>query len=161
MIKVPTRVFLIMLRITLKIRIVLLQLIAKLLISLVLSKDVTEVSDNIVKVNGLSIAQRKYVQLNRGQIPKFDSKGITFGHHNIRSLIGKIDEFRHMCTNIFDVICVNETLCDETVDDNELTLPGYNFLRCDRNRNSGGVALYIKDVFNFTRRDDLWCGQNC
>ena len=55
----------------------------------------------------------------------------------------------------FDVICVNETLCDETVNDNELTLPGYNFLRCDRNRNGGGVALYIKDVFNFTRRDDL------
>ena len=78
-------------------------------ISGVLSKDVTGVSDNIVKVNGLSNAQCKYVQLNRGQIPKFDSKGITFGHHNIRTLIGKIDEFRHMCTNVFDVLCVNET----------------------------------------------------
>ena len=74
----------------------------------VLSKDVTGVSDNIVKANGLSNAQCKYVQLNRGQIPKFDSKG--FGHHNIRSLIGKIDEFRHMCTNVFDVLSVNETL---------------------------------------------------
>ena len=57
-----------------------------------------------------------------------------------------------MCTN---VICVNETLCDETIDDSDFSLFGYNLMRCNRNRNGGGVALYIRDVFNFTRRDDL------
>ena len=66
-------------------------------ISGVLSKDVTGVSDNIVKANGLSNAQCKYVQLNRGQIPKFDSKGITFGHIISEVLLVKL-------TN--SVICV-------------------------------------------------------
>ena len=73
------------------------------------------------------------------------------------SLIGKIDVFRHMCNNVFDVICVNETLCDSSIPDSELHLPGYNILRKDRNRGGGGVALYINDMFNYKRRvrDDL------
>ena len=48
------------------------------------------------------------------------------------SLIGKIDVFRHMCNNVFDMICVNETLCDGSIPDRELHLPGYNILRKDR-----------------------------
>jgi exonuclease III len=74
-------------------------------------------------------------------------------------LIGKIDEFRLLCNNVFDVICVNETNCDTSVFDSELFLPDFNILRRDRNRNGGGVALYIRDVFNFKRRDDL-CDDN-
>ena len=34
-------------------------------------------------------------------------------------------------------------------------MPGYNILRKDRNRGGGGVALYINDMFNYKRRDDL------
>ena len=60
-----------------------------------------------------------------------------------------------MCSNVFDIISVNETICDDTISDGELNLFGYNILRNDRNRNGGGVALYIKDVFKFKRRDDL------
>ncbi len=60
-----------------------------------------------------------------------------------------------MCANIFDVICVNETLCDDTVNDSELDLPGYNLLRRDRKRDGGGVALYIRNCIDFKRRDDL------
>ena len=43
---------------------------------------------------------------------------------------------------------------DESIDD-ELCLPGYNLLRQDRNREGGGVALYINDMFYFKRKDDL------
>ena len=99
------------------------------------------------------------VQLVNGRIPDFKSKGIKFGHINVNSLSSKIDEFRHMCTNIFDVIGINETKCDETVNDSEIVLPGYDLLRCDRSRNGGGVALYIKNGLDFKRRDDL-CDQN-
>ena len=116
----------------------LIQLITKMLTCLVFHQMMLLVSDSVVNVFGLSNvsnAECTYVQLNYGQIPKFGSKGIKFGHHNIRSLIGKTDEFRHKCTNVFGVIYVNKTLCDETVNDSELTLPGYNLFRCDRNRN--------------------------
>ena len=54
-----------------------------------------------------------------------------------------------LCSNIFDVICVNhvnETKCDDNVNDSELVLPGYNLLRRDGSRNGGGVALYLKMV---------------
>ena len=92
-----------------------------------------------------------YVQLKDGAIsPDVLSKGIKFGHRNMWSLIGKIDVFKHMCNNVFDVICVNETLCDSSIPDTELHLPGYNILREDRNRAGGGVALYINDMFNYS-----------
>ena len=84
---------------------------------------------------------------------------IKFGHINTRSLIGKFDVFKRMRGNHFDVICVNETWCDNSIYDSELHLPGYNLLRRDRNREGGGVALYINDTFNFKRRDDL-CDSN-
>ena len=49
-----------------------------------------------------------YVQLKDGAIPPdVLSTGIKFGHINMWSLIVKIDVFRHMCNNVFDVICVN------------------------------------------------------
>ena len=95
-----------------------------------------------------------YVQLKDGVIPPdVLSKGIKFGHINMWSLIGKIDVFRHMCNNVSDVICVNETLCDSSIPDSELHLPGYDILKKDRNR--GEEALPCNDMFNYKRRDDL------
>jgi hypothetical protein len=34
-------------------------------------------------------------------------------------------------------------------------VPGYNLERCDRNREGGGVCLYIKNTIAYNRRDDL------
>ncbi len=85
-----------------------------------------------------------YMQLKNGSVPEL-SKGMKFGHINVRSLPNKIDHFRHICKNVFDVISVNETWCDETISDSEIELPGYNLLRRDRRRDGGGVALYIKN----------------
>ena len=95
------------------------------------------------------------MQLKKGRVPELNSKGIKFGHINIRSLPNKIDQFRHMCTNVFDVVSINETWCDGTVSDSEIELPGYFLLRRDRNRNGGGTALYIKNGIDFKKRDDL------
>ena len=60
-----------------------------------------------------------------------------------------------MCNKVYDIIGVNETLCDKTVHDNKLQLHGYNIHHKDRKRDGGGVALYINDDFIFKRRDDL------
>ena len=53
------------------------------------------------------------------------------------------------------LLCLNETFCDGTISDGEIVLPGYSIVRKDRIRHGGGVAMYIRDTLNFTRRCDL------
>ena len=45
----------------------------------------------------------------------------------------------------FDIITLNETKLDTTVLDCEIGIPGYDVIKHDRNRNGGGVAIYIKE----------------
>ena len=47
-----------------------------------------------------------------------------------------------------DVISINKTRLDNTIDDPEMKIPGYDLFRKDRSRNGGGVALYVRNVFN-------------
>jgi hypothetical protein len=74
-------------------------------------------------------------------------KGFKIAHLNIRSLIIKhIDEFRiFLRKKQFDIICLNETMLDETIADNEVLIDGYEITRKDRNRHGGGVLLYIRN----------------
>ena len=45
-----------------------------------------------------------------------------------------------------------ESKLNHNIPDSEVNLPGYDILRCDRNRNGDGVACYIsKDPFFNTR----------
>ena len=60
-----------------------------------------------------------------------------------------------MSKNPFDIICLNETFCDSSVSDEELSLPEYTIVRRDRNRHGGGVAMYIRNNLTFIRRNDL------
>ena len=47
-----------------------------------------------------------------------------------------------------DVISINKTRLDNTIDDPEMKIPGYDLFRKDRSRNGGCVALYVRKVFN-------------
>ena len=60
-----------------------------------------------------------------------------------------------MSKNPFDIICLNETFCDGSIADNEISLPSYSIVRKDRNRHGGGVAIYIRNSLTFIRREDL------
>ena len=44
---------------------------------------------------------------------------------------------------------INETKLDETIKSCEVHIPGYEFIRRDRNRQCGGVGFYIKTSINF------------
>ena len=80
--------------------------------------------------------------------------GIKMCHININSLSTKIDHLRFMLKNHpFHVISVSETHCDDTITDQELSLDGFTILRKDRNRNGGGVALYIHNSLAYTKLD--------
>ena len=49
-----------------------------------------------------------------------------------------------------DILGLNETWLSSDVNDHELSLPGYNILRRDRNRRGGGICIYVKDTINFS-----------
>ena len=67
------------------------------------------------------------------------------------SLVPKIDELHVYITNAsFDILRIVETWPQNHIDDNIVSLPGYNLIRRDRReRIHGGVCVYIRNTFNF------------
>ena len=55
----------------------------------------------------------------------------------------------------YDVICVNETWLDNSVNNHEIGLDGYDLIRKDRNRHGGGVAMFIRNTINYKIRSDI------
>ena len=51
-----------------------------------------------------------------------------------------------MSTKSVDILATNETRLDCTISNGEINIPGYVIKRKDRNRSSGGVALYIRNI---------------
>ena len=64
-----------------------------------------------------------------------------------------------MSTKSVDILAINETRLDCTISNGQINIPGYVIERKDRNRSSGGVALYIRNTINYKRlshqEDDL------
>ena len=85
-----------------------------------------------------------------------NQKGLHFLHANVRSLIPKIPEIRLLLSRTKTaVFAATETWLDSSINDGEIHIPGYNVVRRDRNRNGGGVALFIRDDISFNPRPDL------
>lgn len=83
-------------------------------------------------------------------------KGFKIASLNVNSLLKHIDEIRHVLRSTpFDIFAINESKIDESIPDNEISIPGYNLIRKDRNRAGGGVVLYIRDNIPFSDREDL------
>jgi hypothetical protein len=79
-------------------------------------------------------------------------KGLHVAHLNVRSLLKHIDELRLLLRNSnIHILSLNETMLCPEITDSEVELPGYKLIRCDRNRNGGGVLLAIKDDLNFVK----------
>lgn len=60
-----------------------------------------------------------------------------------------------MQSKAFDILTINETRLDNSVPDCEVEIPGYDIVRLDRNRNGGGVAMYIRKNIPYINRQDL------
>ena len=77
-------------------------------------------------------------------------KGFKIIQLNCRSLVKYIDQLRllFLDKNIH-VLSFNETRLDPGVSDDEVAIPGYSILRCDRCRDGGGVALYVRDSITY------------
>ena len=94
------------------------------------------------------------IELNPG--PKCNFK---IAHLNIRSITApsRLDDVENLLLHYhnFDILALTETHLDNTVTDNSLHINGYQFFRRDRNRNGGGVGIYIKETLQTKRRFDL------
>ena len=111
-----------------------------------------EDSDSATVYDAKTIADKMGANL-----PTFiGKKGLHFLHINIRSLIPKLPELRHLVYETkAAVIAISESWLDETISDGDIRVDGYSVLRRDRNRNGGGVLVFIKDGLAFNRRPDL------
>ena len=80
----------------------------------------------------------------------FKNRGLHFIHLNINSLLPKIDELRYIAksTNAA-VIGICESKLDASVLDPEISIDNYKILRCDRNRQGGGVACYVRNDLSY------------
>ena len=77
------------------------------------------------------------------------NKGLHFLHINIYSWLPKTDELKCIANKTkTTIIGITESKFGHTVSDLEVNLQGYDILRCDWNRSSGGVACY-KEGFMF------------
>ena len=82
--------------------------------------------------------------------------GFKIAGLNINSLTKHIDELRIFLTDCsIDILSIKETKLDDSITSCEVQIPGYEFIRHDRNRQGGGVGFYIKTSINFTVRFDL------
>ena len=86
----------------------------------------------------------------------FNKRGLHFLHLNVNGLLSKIEELRLTAqkTNAA-VIGILEAKLDESVLDGEVNIDGYEIKRCDRNRQGGGVACYIRKDLAFNPREDF------
>ena len=77
-------------------------------------------------------------------------------HLNICSLKNKLAVLE-LDSNKYDIITLSETLLNDTIESESLTLPGFNpIIRNDRkDRGWGGVAIYVKSKFVCKKRPDL------
>ena len=89
-------------------------------------------------------------------------KGLQVGLLNINRLLLHLDQLSTtMKTLGLNIIRVNETWLNSSVDTGEINIEGYNVIRHDRNANNsdkhsgGGVAIYIEDHIPYNVRPDL------
>ena len=86
-----------------------------------------------------------------------NGRGFKMAFLNILvSSLKKLDEINFSMTNKFiDLIAFNETRLDPNITDNMISLDGYDVIRKDRSRNSGGVFIYLRSSINYKIRKDL------
>ena len=83
----------------------------------------------------------------------FESKRLHFFHLNIDSILPKLNELKLIAGNTkAAIIGITESKVDNSISNSEVEIPGYCILRCDRNRNWGGVACNVGQHLCFNLR---------
>ena len=71
---------------------------------------------------------------------------ITIGSLNINSISSKFDQLKEIIGNHLDILTIQETKIDSSFPEDQFLIDGYSKpYRLDRNRNGGGVLIYIRE----------------
>ena len=90
------------------------------------------------------------------KLPYQKLNGFKIGHLNIASLFKHIEELRiFMQYQTFDIPSIDERRLDNTIHSDEVKITGYDLIRKDRNRNGGGVAIYVRRTIPYIDRNGL------
>lgn len=82
-------------------------------------------------------------------------KGLTICHQNVRDLASKRDILSDIFLNhSIDIFCTSETWQAPDGFEN-LEIRGYNLETKPRNAIGGGIAIYLRNEFQYTRRSDI------
>ena len=96
------------------------------------------------------------------------SNNFSVVHLNIRSILAsnKLTELIEFTTvtHDFDLITLSETWLSPAIPNSQVEIPGYDLYRKDRNRNGGGVCVYIKSCiphkhvtdFDSVSHESIW-----
>jgi len=112
---------------------------------------------NKLKASKLNKNEKNTESINK----EIDSHhSLTCVYFNARSIMNKRDELELCLTHEKpDIVGITETWTYEDIQDSEICIEGYTLLRKDRvignKMRGGGVALYIKNEFSVTTREDL------
>ena len=71
---------------------------------------------------------------------------LIFGHLNINSLRNKFDLLSEQVKGSIDIFMVSETKLDDSFPEGQFLIEGFHSpFRFDRNRNGGGILLYVRE----------------
>ena len=86
----------------------------------------------------------------------FKISGFHLLHVNINSLLPKIDELRYAAKLINAAVRgIIELKLDNKILDSEIQIDNYQILRCDRNKNMGGVSCYLRNDLSYIEKNTL------
>ena len=85
----------------------------------------------------------------------FKNRVLHFIYLNINSLLSKIDELRELvkASNATVVGITESELDDDSINDCEICIEGYNIIRRDRNRKGGGIVCYVSNKICFNTKN--------
>ena len=83
---------------------------------------------------------------------EMQGNGLKIAQLNVNSLLKHIDEIKaFVISNNVHVFAINESKLDETIFDDEVMIDNYNLVRKDRDRQGGGVAIYLHKSLHFDK----------
>ena len=75
-----------------------------------------------------------------------NSKRLVFGNLNINTINNKFEQLKYIIKNNIDVLIVTETKLDSSFPSGQFLIDGFaKPFRRDRNKNGGGVMIFIRD----------------
>ena len=112
-------------------------------------------TDHSITSSNIKITEQAFPE-NDPEWKVLKSKGLDLGYLNINSILQKIEQLGSLLINSnIPVLGITEKKLDNTVNNEEMEIDGYNLIRSDRNRKAGGIACYVKTSMPFNYNGSL------